>query len=162
MNIHLIWAQDQNGAIGKNGKLPWCIPADLKNFKKLTLDSTIIMGRKTWDSLPVKPLPKRRNIVLSSNKIANIECYQSIDDCITQLENDRINDLYVIGGSSIYNYFLQYAMYLHITLINDYIENVDTFFPKPLKELKESFIKEKEINLSNKATYTRWVKDSNQ
>ena len=162
MNIHLIWAQDQNGGIGKNGKLPWFIPADLKNFKKLTLDSTIIMGRKTWDSLPIKPLPKRRNIVLSSNKIANIECYQYIDDCVTQLENDQINDLYVIGGSSIYNYFLQHAMYLHITLINDYIENVDTFFPKSLKELKESFIKEKEINLSNNATYTRWVKDSNQ
>jgi len=68
MKFHLIWAQDENGAIGKNGDLPWHIPEDLKNFKKLTLNKPIIMGRKTWDSLKFKPLPKRRNIVLSSQK----------------------------------------------------------------------------------------------
>ena len=67
MQIHLIWAQDQNGGIGKNGNLPWHIPEDLKNFKKITFGSTIVMGRKTWDSLPIKPLPKRRNIILSNN-----------------------------------------------------------------------------------------------
>ena len=60
MQIHLIWAQDQNGGIGKNGNLPWHISEDLKNFKKITFGSTIVMGRKTWDSLPIKPLPKRR------------------------------------------------------------------------------------------------------
>ena len=56
MEIHLIWAQDNNGGIGLNGKLPWHISEDLKNFKKITSNSTIIMGRKTWESLPIKPL----------------------------------------------------------------------------------------------------------
>ena len=63
MEVHLIWAQDQNGGIGIDGKLPWHISEDLKNFKKITLNSTIIMGRKTWDSLSIKPLPGRTNIV---------------------------------------------------------------------------------------------------
>ena len=66
MEIHLIWAQDKNGGIGKDGKLPWHISEDLINFKKITSNNTIIMGRKTWESLPKKPLPNRRNIVLSS------------------------------------------------------------------------------------------------
>ena len=86
MEIHLIWAQDYDGGIGKNGQLPWHIPEDLKNFKKITIDSTIIMGRKTWDSLPFKPLPNRRNIVLSKNTINNVEVYHNIDECINILK----------------------------------------------------------------------------
>ena len=72
MDIHLIWAQDENGGIGQNGKLPWHISEDLKNFKSLTLNSTIIMGRKTWDSLPIKPLPNRKNIILSRNLTSSL------------------------------------------------------------------------------------------
>ena len=68
MEIHLIWAQDKNGGIGKDGKLPWHISEDLKNFKKITSNHPVIMGRKTWDSLPIKPLPNRRNIILSNSK----------------------------------------------------------------------------------------------
>ena len=81
INIDMIWAQDESGGIGKNGKLPWNISEDLQNFKKITLGHPIIMGRKTWESLPFKPLPKRRNIVLSSQKVDNIETYNSIDKC---------------------------------------------------------------------------------
>ena len=87
MKIHLIWAQDQNGGIGTNSKLPWHIPVDLQNFKKLTLNATIVMGRKTWESLPIKPLPKRRNIVLSSKKVVGVECYTSVKDCIEKLDD---------------------------------------------------------------------------
>ena len=90
MEIHLIWAQDFNGGIGKDGRLPWHISEDLKNFKQITLGSTIIMGRKTWDSLPFKPLPKRRNIVLSSSNISNIEVYHNIEDCIRTLKKESI------------------------------------------------------------------------
>ena len=86
MDIELIWAQDQNGGIGKDGKLPWHISEDLQNFKKITSGSPIIMGRKTWESLPFKPLPNRRNIVLSSKQLDNIETYRSIDDCIKNLD----------------------------------------------------------------------------
>ena len=69
MKINLIWAQDYNGGIGKEGNIPWYISEDLKHFKKLTQNSIVIMGRKTWDSLPFKPLPSRRNIVLSSRNL---------------------------------------------------------------------------------------------
>ena len=73
MNIELIWAQNYSGGIGKEGTLPWHISEDLKNFKKITANFPIIMGRKTWESLPFKPLPKRRNIVLSSQLIQDVE-----------------------------------------------------------------------------------------
>ena len=72
MKIHLIWAQDENGGIGKLGKLPWHLSEDLQNFKKITLNSVIIMGKNTWKSLTIKPLPKRRNIVLTSSKMDNV------------------------------------------------------------------------------------------
>ena len=80
MNIELIWAQDKNGGIGKGGKLPWHISEDLQNFKKITSGFPVVMGRKTWESLPLKPLPKRRNIVLSSQTIKDVEVYNSVDD----------------------------------------------------------------------------------
>ena len=85
MRIQLIWAQDKNGGIGKNGKLPWHISEDLKNFKKITKNHPIIMGRVTWESLPFKPLPRRRNIILSSQAIKGAEVYNSIDDCCKKL-----------------------------------------------------------------------------
>jgi len=86
MKIHLIWAQDQNGGIGKDGKLPWNISEDLKNFKKLTLNSTILMGKHTWESLPIKPLPNRKNIVLSSQNMPEVESYSSIEECVEKLD----------------------------------------------------------------------------
>ena len=85
-----MWAQEINGGIGKDRKLPWHISEDMQNFKKLTYDSTILMGRKTWESLPIKPLPKRRNIVLSNNKVFGVECYTSVKDCIEKLYDDGI------------------------------------------------------------------------
>ena len=85
MEIHLIWAQDQNGGIGQNGKLPWHISEDLKNFKSLTINSTIIMGRKTWDSLPIKPLPNRKNIILSRKKQLGDFTYSSFEECIEKI-----------------------------------------------------------------------------
>ena len=89
MKIHLIWAQDNNGGIGQANQLPWKISEDLKHFKKLTLNSTVIMGRKTWDSLPIKPLPNRRNIILSRNTIANIETYKKIFADSLSLNNSK-------------------------------------------------------------------------
>ncbi|MDP7465479.1 MAG: dihydrofolate reductase, partial [Candidatus Marinimicrobia bacterium] len=82
MKIHLIWAQDENGGIGKDGNLPWHISEDLKNFKRLTSGFTILMGRNTWESLPVRPLPERRNIVLSSKEVPDVEYYTSVEECI--------------------------------------------------------------------------------
>ena len=97
MEIHFIWAQDNNGGIGKKDKLPWHVPEDLKNFKNLTKNNTIIMGRKTWDSLPIRPLPYRRNIVLSRKNINNVECYHSVSNCLEEIKSE--NHVFVIGGA---------------------------------------------------------------
>ena len=123
MEIHLIWAQDSKGGIGKLNRLPWHISEDLKNFKTLTLNSPIIMGRKTWDSLPVKPLPNRRNIVLSKNTIPNIETYNDYKVCMNSLIKENINKVFIIGGSTIYKLFFKYADYLHITFIDLIVPN---------------------------------------
>ena len=78
----ILVAVSPEGVIGKNNTIPWHYSADLRRFKRLTIGNTIIMGRKTWDSLPIKPLPKRRNIVIIRNDIENVECFRSIDEAI--------------------------------------------------------------------------------
>ena len=158
MEIHLIWAQDENGGIGKNGKLPWHISSDLKNFKLITINSIVVMGRKTWDSLPIKPLPNRRNIVLSSNKQDNVETYHSIQDCILELEKETINKIFVIGGGTIYKLFYNMADYLHITDIAYKEGDIDEFFPVPYETIKTQFKKIKKTTLSKTAIYSFWGK----
>ena len=157
MQIHLIWAQDQNGGIGKDGQLPWHIPEDLKNFKKLTLNSTIVMGRKTWDSLPIKPLPNRRNIVLSSKHVTNTEYYTSAQECIEKLDFSN-DDLFVIGGSTVYQCFIHRADELHITIINERTKGIDIFFPITMEKIREYFHKISEKKLGEHAIYSHWVK----
>ena len=158
MQIHLIWAQDENGGIGKNGKLPWHISEDLINFKKLTLGSTIIMGRTTWESLPIKPLPERRNIVLSSKMLSDIECYTSVEECVKILNDEGIEKFFVMGGSMIYHNFIHRADELHITQVNEITEGIDTYFPVSMLKIKNEFEKINETKLNNKAIYTQWVR----
>jgi len=156
MNIHIIWAQDNNGGIGKNNKLPWHISEDLINFKKITLNSTIIMGRKTWESLPKKPLPNRRNIVLSSKNIDNVESYSSIDLCLNSLTKDGVADIFIIGGEMVYNSFYNYANILHITFIDEIVPGIDTYFPISIEKIKKRYQMIKKIELTKKCTYTKW------
>ena len=158
MEIHLIWAQDINGGIGKSGALPWHIPEDLKNFKKLTLNSIIIMGRKTWESLPVKPLPKRENIVLSKNSVLEVKCFNSIEECIEYFNDDNISKAFVIGGAKVYKNFFHRADELHITLVEQITEGIDTYFPVTLGEIMNKYKKIEENTLTSSATYTRWVR----
>ena len=158
MQIHLIWAQDENGGIGKDGKLPWHISEDLKNFKKLTSGSTILMGRNTWESLPVRPLPGRRNIVLSSKVLSDVECYTSVKECIDKLDDDGTEKFFVIGGSTVYRNFIHRADELHITQVNEMTQGIDTYFPVTMLKIKKKFEKINEIKLSKKAIYTQWVK----
>ena len=156
MNIHLIWAQEKDGGIGINNNLPWYISEDLKNFKKLTLNTSIIMGRKTWESLPSKPLPKRRNVVLSSQLVNSVECYTSVENCMNSLV-DEIN-VFVIGGAQIYKAFYKYAHHLHITIVDKKTAGIDTYCPIPLSEIKESFTLNESESLTDNAQYTYWVK----
>ena len=159
MKIHMIWAQDQNGGIGKDSKLPWYIPEDLKNFKKLTLNSTIVMGRKTWTSLPIKPLPERRNVVLSSNSIIDVESYNSVEQCIETLCRDNVKKIFIIGGAQVFQHFIHLSDELHITLLDEKIGEIDTYFPISLNTIKSSFNKVDEHSLGKNAQYTHWVKN---
>tara|TARA_B110000438_G_C15772188_1_gene632408 strand:+ start:683 stop:1177 length:495 start_codon:yes stop_codon:yes gene_type:complete len=156
MEIHLIWAQDENGGIGKDGKLPWYIPEDLKKFKELTLDSTIVMGRKTWESLPLKPLPKRQNIVLSKTQNYDTVMCSSLGECMEYLDTQNISKVFIIGGRSIYKLFFQHADFLHITKIHSTINDINEYFPIDSDIIHSDFKKIKNKKLSKKATYTLW------
>ena len=159
MEFHLIWAQDKNNAIGINSGLPWHIPKDLKNFKNLTLNKPIVMGRKTWDSLKIKPLPNRRNLVLSSNqKIDNAEVYNNINYMLNKLINSGEKCIFIIGGAQIYKEFWDLATHLHITFISKNCKNADTFFPIKYNIIEKKFKKIKTENLTDIAEYQLWKK----
>ena len=102
----ILVAVSPEGIIGKDNTIPWHYSADLKRFKRLTTGNTIIMGRKTWESLPKKPLPNRRNIVITRSSIENIECFNSIDDALRTCEGD----VWFIGGAGIYQEAMQKAI----------------------------------------------------
>ena len=117
--ISIIAAVAENRAIGYKNKLIYWLPNDLKRFKLLTTGNTIIMGRKTFESLPKGALPNRRNIVLTRQKITfeNVECYPSLEDALNACKDDE--HIYIIGGNSVYQQAMKYADELCLTLIKD-------------------------------------------
>ncbi len=127
--ISIIVAIAQNLAIGKNNDLLWHLPADLKHFKQLTTGRTVIMGERTFLSLPRRPLPNRRNIVITDKadlQFDGCEMAHSIDEAARLCRPDEEN--FVIGGGSIYRQFMPLADTLHITWVyRDF--DADTFFP---------------------------------
>ena len=115
MTINIIAAVAKNRAIGKDNKLIYWLPNDLKRFKALTTGHTIIMGRKTFESLPKGALPNRRNIVLtrSAKEIPGCDCYRSLEEALTHCDEDE--QLFIIGGASIYKQTLPIADRLYLT-----------------------------------------------
>ncbi|MDE6237489.1 MAG: dihydrofolate reductase [Muribaculaceae bacterium] len=131
-DVRGIVAMSRDGAIGKNGDLPWHLPEDLRHFKELTMGHAVIMGRKTWESLPKRPLPGRRNIVVSHNPgyaTEGAETFASIEEAIEACDETP----YIIGGASVYSAALPYLTHLDITLIDATVDDADTFFP-PLND----------------------------
>src|SRR3954468_7610555 len=103
--ITLIVAVAENGVIGANGKLPWHLPEDLKRFKALTLGKPTIMGRKTWDSLPRRPLPGRTNIIVTRDEAFQAEgalVAHSVKEALTLAEREHPGEIMVIGGAGIF------------------------------------------------------------
>ena len=129
MEINLIAAVDKNLAIGKEGKIPWEIKEDLKFFREQTLDSAIIMGRATFDSIG-RPLPRRKNIVMTRSP-ANREGVIEVLDAASAIKEAKkaSSKISIIGGESIYKEFLPLASKLLITEINITVKGADTFFP---------------------------------
>ena len=123
--ITLIAACSKNRAIGKDNKLLWHLPNDLKRFKRLTTGKTVVMGRKTFESIG-KPLPNRKNIILTNNKDLIIEGCEVITS-ISEL--NLIEDIVIIGGEQIYKLFIDLADIIELTLIDKYFDG-DAFFPE--------------------------------
>ena len=130
MHISIIVAIAKNYAIGFENKLLYWLPNDLKRFKALTTGHTIIMGRRTFESLPKGALPNRRNIVLSRQDIEfpGAERYPSLEAALAQCRDDE--EVFIIGGASVYREALPLADKLCITHIDDTPEAADAFFPE--------------------------------
>lgn len=129
----LIAAVAQDNVIGYKGQIPWYIPEDLKHFRELTLNHSVIMGRKTYESIIKrigKPLEKRRNIVLTRDSIfrpKGVAVCNSLEEALQQCENEQ--EVYVIGGEQVYKKAILKATKLEITHINKRYRG-DAFFPK--------------------------------
>lgn len=137
MQINLIWAQAKGRVIGKDGKMPWHLPEDLAHFKRTTLGHPVIMGRKTWDSLPAKfkPLPGRMNLVISSNaqtrenlSKSGVSPAQDLREALLICEQSGSSEAWVIGGAQIYAQALPLAHKLVVTEIDAAFEG-DAFAP---------------------------------
>lgn len=128
--LSIIVAIAENRVIGKDNQLLWHLPADLKMFKQATSGHTIILGRKTWESLPVKPLPNRRHIVITSQKdfsFNGIEVVHSIEDAIALCNSNE--ETFIVGGEQIYKQLLPFAQTLYITEVKACFDG-DAFFPE--------------------------------
>ncbi|MCA1030387.1 dihydrofolate reductase [Bacillus timonensis] len=141
--ISLIVAMDQNNLIGQDNDLPWKLPADLAYFKKITMGKSIVMGRKTYNSIG-RPLPGRHNIVLTKTHDMNVfgcEVMHSVDEVLHHSEQLG-NEVFIIGGAEIFNQFLPFTDKLYITHIEERFSG-DTYFPKVNMEEWELISREK-------------------
>jgi dihydrofolate reductase len=128
--ISIIVAIAEDYGIGKDNKLLWHISDDLKHFKQITMGHTVVMGKRTFESLPIRPLPKRKNIVITdvpNEVIERCEMAYSISEAVEKMDSDHEN--FIIGGASIYRQFFNLADKLYITKVFTKPE-ADTFFPE--------------------------------
>ncbi|MDR2466183.1 MAG: dihydrofolate reductase [Prevotellaceae bacterium] len=128
--LALIAAIDENNALGKNNALPWHIRADLKRFKSITSGHTVVMGRRTFESIG-KPLPDRTNIVLSRSlpPESGIVAARSLDEAL-DIAAGFGREIFVVGGASVYRQALPFAEKIYLTLIGAVYDGADAFFPE--------------------------------
>ena len=134
MDINLIAAIGKNNELGKNNDLVWKLKGDMKFFKETTMGHPVVMGKNTFDSLP-KVLPGRKNIVLCPDEIKNdeIEIYKSIRDFLIKYQ-ELDEDVFIIGGASIYRQFIDLATKMYLTEIDASDKDADVYFPNFNKE----------------------------
>lgn len=126
-DVNIIVAAGKDGAIGRKGELIWNLPGDLKRFKQLTLGHPVIMGRKTWDSLPKKPLPGRLNIVLTHRKDFKPEGATIVNSLEEALEITAGQSPFIIGGAEIYKLFLPVATHIYLTEVDAFTPDADAW-----------------------------------
>ena len=130
VKISMIAAIGMNREIGYRNDLLWHIPADLKRFKNITSGHTVIMGRKTFESIGCKPLRNRKNIVITTQKqfhAQGVEIVHSVDEALEHIKH--IDEVFILGGAAIYKQFMPYADTLYLTLVKKEYK-ADTFFPE--------------------------------
>ena len=128
--IHAIVAIDENGAIGRQGDLLCHLPADMRHFKEVTMGNSIIMGRKTFESFPRRPLPGRQNIVITRDPkwaYPGVTVTHNLDEAIAAAQTDTV---FIIGGAQIYELAMPRVEVLHLTRIHARWASADVFFPK--------------------------------
>jgi len=127
--LTLVVARARNGAIGKGGDIPWYAPEDLAHFQRETMGGAVIMGRKTWESLPFKPLKSRLNIVVTS-AVGVHDCQAtSVEQAIGIAKDAGYHRIYGIGGAAIYAALLPMADRLMVTEVDIEIADADAYFP---------------------------------
>lgn len=156
MRLSIIVAIAKNYAIGLDNKLIYWLPNDMKRFRTLTTGNAIIMGRKTFESLPKGALPNRRNIVLSrtsaKDAFPGAECYATLDEALEACRNQ--DEVFIIGGASVYGQALPVADRLCLTCVDDIPSEADTFFPEfDSSHWKETFREEHDIDEKHACRY---------
>ena len=127
--LSLIVARGANGAIGKDGDIPWSVPEDLKFFQRETMGGAIIMGRRTWESLPVRPLARRMNIVVSRDTGLAEHVCASVEAAVAMAYAAGYARVYGIGGERIYRALMPVADRLLVTEVDVRVPDADAFFP---------------------------------
>ena len=127
--LTLIAARDRNGAIGKDNDIPWRAPEDLAFFQRETTGGAIVMGRRTWESLPFKPLKNRLNLVVSSDPAVAEQVFPSPDAAVDHAHGTGYRRVYGIGGAGIYRVLLPVADRLLVTEVDLAVPDADAFFP---------------------------------
>ena len=153
MKLIIIAAVARNRVIGKDGKVPWDIPEDMERFKQLTTGHTVLMGRKSFESLG-ESLPGRRNVVLASKPVEGVETYPTIAGALEALQNEE--KVFVIGGGEIFAQLLDSADELRLTLVDQDAEG-DTFFP-PYEHLVGSVFRVMNRETHEGFTYADYVR----
>ena len=161
---HIV-ATDLNGCIGKDGKMPWHIPADLKRFKELTTGGVVVMGRKTFESLGCKPLPDRMNIVLSSNEnLLNQpypDCYvfPTLEQCLTAAKyyayGARLDTIWIIGGAEIYEQTMPYVDEVERTFVATEVQGGNAFY-RPTNNLELTLAGDNLTDADHDYWFTTW------
>jgi dihydrofolate reductase len=153
MIVTIVVAISENNAIGKNNQLLWYLPADLKHFKNITTGHTVIMGRKTYDSVG-KPLPNRRNIIITHQDITieGCEVVKSITDALALSTAEE--EVFIIGGAEIYRQSIHLTNRIYLTTVRQSFD-ADAFFPKiDYREWKETAREDHQPDEKNKLPYS--------
>ena len=151
LDMRAIVAATSDLVIGNNNKIPWNIKEEMAFFRRTTLGGTVLMGRKTFESLPNGALPNRRNIVLTKSNVEykNAEIFHSLQDAIDACSNE--DEIFIIGGESVYKEALPLADCMYLTEVIDTPENADTFFPQFNKrEWEVTFFERHQIDSRHK------------